>query len=237
MNQPIRTERDEAPPLKKNKAQHQVAQGAMSGMQTLRLEWQSSRPREIQEDSHELFPSPLDNPSDTAYPRMDISDFATDNGPFHLEEGQVPPSASTAGMVQPPLTTIQSTAQQPMMTSQYQSVAASALQYPDGVLPAIAMTQVREPALVSTFDRDKLWTLCSDYDRFKRDGGRAPIDRFLTPQVAKALRGMIATLDPTRANAPLAEIVRDYAHVARNHQPRNNDQTRAITCAEWSGNS
>jgi hypothetical protein len=103
-----------------------------------------------------------------------------------------------------------------MMTSQYQSVAALASQYPDGVMPAIAMTQVREPALVSTFNHDKLWTLCSDYDRFKRDGGRAPIDRFLTPQVAKALRGMIGTLDPTRANAPLEEIVRDYVHVAPN---------------------
>jgi hypothetical protein len=79
------------------------------------------------------------------------------------------------------------------------------------------MTQVREPALVSTFEQDKLWrTLCSDYDRFKRDGGRAPIDPFLTLQVAKALRGMIGTLDPTRANAPLEEIVRDYVHVARN---------------------
>jgi hypothetical protein len=78
------------------------------------------------------------------------------------------------------------------------------------------MTQVREPALVSTFDQDKLWTLCSDYDRFKRDGGRAPNDRFLIPQVAKALRGMIGNLDPTRANAPLEEIVRDYVHVARN---------------------
>jgi hypothetical protein len=151
MNQPIRTGKDEAPPLKKSKAQHQVAQGAMSGMQTPRLDWQSSRPREIHEDSHELFPSPLDNPSDTAYPRMDISDVATDNGPFHLEELQIPPSASTAGMVQPPLTTIQSTAQQqPMMTSQYQSVAALASQYPDGVLPAIAMTQVREPAALSS---------------------------------------------------------------------------------------
>jgi hypothetical protein len=79
-----------------------VVQGAMSGMQTPR---KSSRPREIQEDSHEIFPSPLDNPSDSAYPRMDISDFATDNGPFHLEEGQIiPPSASTAGMVQQPMT-------------------------------------------------------------------------------------------------------------------------------------
>jgi hypothetical protein len=48
------------------------------------------------------------------------------------------------------------------------------------------------------------------------DGGRAPIDRFLTPQVAKALRGMIGTLDPTRAIAPLEEIMRDYdVHVAR----------------------
>jgi hypothetical protein len=148
------------------------------------------------------------------HPMMDISDF----GPFHLEEGQIPPSASTtAGMVQQPLTNTQSTAQRPMMSSQYQSVAALASQYPDNVMPAIAMTQVREPALVSAFDRDKLWTLCSDYDRFKRDGGRAPIDRFLlTPQVAKALRGMIGTLDPTRANAPLEEILRDYVQVARN---------------------
>ena len=70
---------------------------------------------------------------------------------------------------------------------------------------------------MATFDRDKLWTLCSDYDRFKRVGGRAPIERFLTPQVAKALRGMIGELDPTRANAPPPEeIVRDYVHVARN---------------------
>jgi hypothetical protein len=59
------------------------------------MEWQSSRPREMQEDSHEIFPSPLENPSDSVYPVMDISDFATDNGPFHLEEGQIPPSAST----------------------------------------------------------------------------------------------------------------------------------------------
>jgi hypothetical protein len=114
-----------------------------------------------------------------------------------------------------PLTTIQSTAQQPMMISQYQSVAALTSQYPDNVLPAIAMTQVREPALVSTFDHDKLWTLCSDYDRFKRDGGRAPIDRFLILPVAKALRGMIGNLNPMRANAPLEEIFRDYVHVAR----------------------
>jgi hypothetical protein len=106
INQPFQSERDEAPPLKKSKAQHQVIQGAMSGMQTPRMEWQSSRPREIQEGSHEIFPSPLDNPSDSMYPRMDISDFATDNGPFHLEEGQIPPSASTAGMVQQPLITI-----------------------------------------------------------------------------------------------------------------------------------
>jgi hypothetical protein len=149
INQPIQSERDEAPSLKKSKAQHQVVQGAMSGMLTPRIEWQSSRPSEIQEDSHEIFPSPLDNPSDSAYPRMDISDFATDNGPFHLEEGQVPPSAaSTAGMVQQPLTNTQSTAQRPMMTSQYQSIAALASQYSDGVFPAIAMTQVREPALV-----------------------------------------------------------------------------------------
>jgi hypothetical protein len=218
INQPIQSERDEAPPLRKSKAQHQVVQGAMSGMQTPHMGWQSSRPREIQEDSQGLFSSPLDNPSDMVHPMMDISDFATDNGPFHLEEGQIPPSASTtAGMVQQPLTNTQSTAQRPMMSSQYQSVAALASQYPDNVMPAIAMTQVREPALVSAFDRDKLWTLCSDYDRFKRDGGRAPIDRFLlTPQVAKALRGMIGTLDPTRANAPLEEILRDYVQVARN---------------------
>jgi hypothetical protein len=158
--------------------------------------------REIQEDSQGLFSSPLDNPSDMVHSMMDISDFATDNGPSHLEEGQVPPSASTAGMVQQPLTTIQSTAQQPMMSSQYQSVAALASQYPDNVLPAIiAMTQVQEPALVSTFDQDKLWTLCSDYDRYKRDGGRSPIDRFLILlPVAKLLRGM---------------IVRDYVHVPR----------------------
>jgi hypothetical protein len=183
---------------------------------------------------------------------MDISDFATDNGPFQPEEGQIPPSASTAGMVQKPLTnTTQSTAPRPIMSSQYQSVAALASQYPpDNVLPAIAMTQVREPVLVSTFDRDKLWTLCSDYDRFKRDGGRAPIDRFLTPQVAKALRGMIGTLDPTRANAPLKEIDRERlcscsSESLRNHtlrmgyyhQPLDRDQTRPITCAEWSGNS
>jgi hypothetical protein len=192
INQPIQSERDEAPPLKKSKAQHQVVQGAMSGMQTPRMEWQSSRPRAIQEDSHEISPSPLLDipPSDSAYPRMDISDFATGDGPFHLEEGQVPPtSASTAGMVRQPLTNPQSTPQRPMMTSQYQSVAALASQYPDGVLPAIAMIQVREPALVvSTSEHDnKLWTLCIDYDRFKRDDGRAPIDRFLIPQVAKAL--------------------------------------------------
>jgi hypothetical protein len=148
-NRPIQSERDEAPPLKKSKAQHQVVQGAMSGMQTPRMEWQSSRPREMQENSHEIFPSPLDNPSDSVYPRMDISDFAADNGPFHLVEGQVPPSASTAGMVQQPLTNTQSTAQRPMMTSQYQyKVAALASQYPDdGVLPAIAMTQVRSVAV------------------------------------------------------------------------------------------
>jgi hypothetical protein len=152
---------------------------------------------------------------------MDISDFATDNGPLHLEEGQVSPSASTAGMVQQPLTTIQSTAQRPTMTSQYQSVAALAPQYPDGVLPAIAMTQVREPAPVSSFEQDELWTLCSDYDRYKRDGGRAPIDRFIILSVAKALRGMIPDLDPTRANAPLEEIVRDYVHVARNGRLSN----------------
>jgi hypothetical protein len=66
INQPIQSERDEAPTLKKSKAQqHQVVQGAMSGMQTPRMEWQSSRPREIREDSHEIFPSPLDNPSDS----------------------------------------------------------------------------------------------------------------------------------------------------------------------------
>jgi hypothetical protein len=122
-------------------------------------------------------------------------------------------------MVQQPLTNIQSsTAQGSMMSSQYQSVAVSASQYPDNVLPAIAMTQVREPALVSTiFDHDKLWTLCIDYDRFKRDGGRALLnDRFLIIlPVEKALRGMIANLDPTRANAPLEEILRNYVHVAR----------------------
>jgi hypothetical protein len=51
-NRPIQSEKkDEAPPLKKSKAQHQVAQGAMSGMQTPHMGWQSSRPREIQEDS------------------------------------------------------------------------------------------------------------------------------------------------------------------------------------------
>jgi hypothetical protein len=51
INQPIQSDRDEA--------QHQqVVQGAMGGMQTPRMEWQFSRPREIQEDSHELFPSP-----------------------------------------------------------------------------------------------------------------------------------------------------------------------------------
>jgi hypothetical protein len=71
----------------------------MSGVQTPRKEWQSSRPREIQENSHEIFPSPLDNPSDSVYPRMDISDFATDNGPFHLEEGQVPLSASVSSSI------------------------------------------------------------------------------------------------------------------------------------------
>jgi hypothetical protein len=90
------------------------------------------------------------------HPMMDISDFATNNGPFQLEEGQIPPSASTAGMVEQPLTNIQSTTQRPIMSSQYQSVAALASQYPDNVLAAIAMTQVREPALVSTFDHDKL---------------------------------------------------------------------------------
>jgi hypothetical protein len=84
---------------------------------------------------------------------MDISNFVTDNGPFHLEEGQVPLSASTAGMVQQPLTNTQSTAQRPTMTSQYQSVAALAPQYPDGGLAAIAMTQVREPALVPHSNR------------------------------------------------------------------------------------
>ena len=156
-------------------------------------------------------------------------------------------------MVQQTLTNIQSTAQRPMMKSQYQSVAALASsQYPDNVLPAIAISQVlREPVLVSTFDHDKLWrTFCSDYDRFKRDGGRAPIDRFLTPQVAKALRGMIGTLDPTRANAPLEEIDRERlcscsSESLRNHtlrmgyyhQPLDRDQTRPITCDEWSGNS
>jgi hypothetical protein len=41
INRPIQSERDEAPPLKKSKAQHQVVQGAMSGMQTPRMEWQS----------------------------------------------------------------------------------------------------------------------------------------------------------------------------------------------------
>jgi hypothetical protein len=213
INQPIQSERDEAPPLKKSKAQHQVVQGAMSGMQTPHMGWQSSQPREIQADSQGFFSSPLDNPSDMVHPMMEISDFATDNGPFQLEEGQIPPSAGT---VQQPLTNTQSTAQRPIMSSQYQSVVALASQCPDNMLPAIAMTQVRESALVSTFDHDRLWTLCSDYDRFKRDGGRAPIDRFLTPQVAKALRGMIGTLDPTRADAPLEEIVRDYVHVARN---------------------
>jgi hypothetical protein len=61
----------------------------MSGMQTPHMGWQSSRPREIQEDSEGLFYSPLvDNPSDMVHPMMDISDFATDNGPFQLEEGQ-----------------------------------------------------------------------------------------------------------------------------------------------------
>jgi hypothetical protein len=171
INQPIQSERDEAPPLKNSKAQHQVVQGAMCGMQqTPCMRWQSSRPREIQADSQGLFSSPLLDTSDMVHPMMmGISDFATDNGPFHLEEGQVPPSASTAGMVQQPLTNIQSTAQQPTMSSQNQSVvAALASQYPDNVLSAIAMTQVREPVLVSTFDQDKLWTLCSDYDRFKR---------------------------------------------------------------------
>jgi hypothetical protein len=40
INQPIQSERDEAPPLKKNKAQqHQVVQGAMSGMQTPHMGW------------------------------------------------------------------------------------------------------------------------------------------------------------------------------------------------------
>jgi hypothetical protein len=112
INQPIQSERDEAPPLRKSKAQHQVVQGAMSGMQTPHMGWQSSRPREIQEDSQGLFSSPLDNPSDMVHPMMDISDFATDNGPFKLEEGQIiPPRASTAGMVQQPLTNVQSTAQ------------------------------------------------------------------------------------------------------------------------------
>jgi hypothetical protein len=81
---------------------------------------------------------------------------------------------------------------------------------------AIAMAQVREPALVSSFKQDELWTLCSDYDRYKRDGGRAPIDRFITLKVAKALRGMVAELDPLRANASLEEILRDHVHVARN---------------------
>jgi hypothetical protein len=191
-NRPIQSERDEAPPLKKSKAEHQVVQGAMSGMQTPRMEWRSSRPREMQDDSHEIFPSPLENPSDSVYPVMDISDFATDNGPFNLEEGQVPPSASTAGMVQRPLTNPQSTAQHPMMTSQYQSIAALASQYPEGVMPAIAMTQVREPTLVESFKQDELWTLCIDYDRYKRDGGRAPIDRFIVLKVANALRDMVA---------------------------------------------
>jgi hypothetical protein len=50
INQPIQSERDEAPPLKKSKAQHQVVQGAMSGMQTPHMGRQSSRPRMIQED-------------------------------------------------------------------------------------------------------------------------------------------------------------------------------------------
>jgi hypothetical protein len=59
INQPIQSERDEAPPLKKSKARHQVVQGAMSGMQTPRMEWQSSRPREIQDDSQGLFSSPF----------------------------------------------------------------------------------------------------------------------------------------------------------------------------------
>jgi hypothetical protein len=79
-----------------------VVQGAMSGMmQTPHMGWQSSRPREIQEDSQGLFSSPLDNPSNMVHPMMDIvSDFATDNGPFHLEEGQIPPSASTVSMAQ-----------------------------------------------------------------------------------------------------------------------------------------
>jgi hypothetical protein len=40
-NRPIQSEKDEAPPLKKSKAHHQVVQGAMSGMQTPRMEWQS----------------------------------------------------------------------------------------------------------------------------------------------------------------------------------------------------
>jgi hypothetical protein len=38
----------------------------------------------MQDDSHEIFPSPLENPSDSVYPVMDISDFATDNGQLQL---------------------------------------------------------------------------------------------------------------------------------------------------------
>jgi hypothetical protein len=79
INQHIQSERDEAPPLRKSKAQHQVVQGAMSGMQTPHMGWQSPRPREIQEDSQGFFSSPL--LSDMVHPMMDISDFATDNGP------------------------------------------------------------------------------------------------------------------------------------------------------------
>jgi hypothetical protein len=61
INQPIQSERDEAPPLKMRKAQHQVVQGAMSGMQTPHMGWQPLRSREIQENSQGLFSSPLDN--------------------------------------------------------------------------------------------------------------------------------------------------------------------------------
>jgi hypothetical protein len=85
-HRPTQSEKDEAPPLKKSKAQQQMVQGAMSGMQMV---------------AHmRLFSSSHDNTSDMVHQMMDISDFATDNGPFQLEEGQIPPSASTAGMVQ-----------------------------------------------------------------------------------------------------------------------------------------
>jgi hypothetical protein len=92
-------ERDEAPPLKKSKAQHQVVQGAMSGCR-LRI-WgdslhDSGRFRQTRKGFTLLRWIILV----ILHPMMDISDFATDNGPFQLEEGQIPPSASTAGMVQ-----------------------------------------------------------------------------------------------------------------------------------------